>query len=72
MRGDELSKDNDISAWMYPSTRPLFPQQQTFDERAEMSAMCHKQTHAPQQTATLFDHFIGAGRAKTAAWQTRK
>ena len=26
-----------------------------------MSAMCQKQTHAPQQTVSLFDHLIGDG-----------
>jgi hypothetical protein len=27
-----------------------------------MPAMCHSRTHAPEQTAFLFDHFIGAGK----------
>ena len=25
-----------------------------------MSALCHKRPHAPQQTVSLFDHFVGA------------
>lgn len=36
MRRDELSRKGNISTRMYPLVLPLFPQQQTFDERAEM------------------------------------
>ena len=27
-----------------------------------MSALCPKQTHAPQQIAALFNHLVGAGK----------
>jgi hypothetical protein len=42
MRRDDLSKDGDISARIYAPICPLLPQQQTFEDRAEMSVMCHK------------------------------
>jgi hypothetical protein len=34
------------------------PYQRTWSDHLGMSVSCHEETHAPQQTATLFDHFV--------------
>ena len=38
---------------------PLYPRKRTSERSREMSALGHKQTHALQQTAALFDHLVG-------------
>jgi len=35
------------------------PPKATLGERIGISALCQKQTHAPQQSNRLFDHFVG-------------
>src|SRR5258707_5186676 len=37
-----------------------------------MSVSCHKQTHAPQQAATLFDHRAGAGEQRTISGRLQR
>jgi hypothetical protein len=37
------------------------PLKQTSAGRLGMSEKCQQETHAPQQTASLFDHLAGAG-----------
>jgi hypothetical protein len=38
---------------------PLYPQEQTFADRAVMSALCQQRTHALRQKSFLFDHLVG-------------
>jgi hypothetical protein len=40
---------------------PLRPESRQTNDRFGMSALCHKQTHAPQHKHALFDHLVGAG-----------
>src|SRR5215471_14125488 len=49
------------STYRMPKRCPLYPQKQTLELSLEMSALCQKRTHAPQQNWALFDHLVGAG-----------
>jgi hypothetical protein len=41
---------------------PVYPKQQTFQGPVGTSQKCHKRTHALQQSTSLFDQFVGAGK----------
>src|ERR1700676_195147 len=41
---------------------PVFPYEQTSAAPVGMSQRCQEETHAPQQTASLFDHLVGASK----------
>ena len=43
---------------------PLYTRQRPNSGHCGRSELCHKQTHAPQQTASLFDHLVGAGEKR--------
>ncbi len=46
------------------SRLPLFPQQQTLLSPAVTSVSCQQETHAPQQTLSLFDHLVGLSKER--------
>jgi hypothetical protein len=65
--GAAFAKGRDFAAWLglVPKQMsagqlsicfPLFTQQRTSPRCFGMSVSCQKQTHAPQQIASLFDH----------------
>jgi hypothetical protein len=43
---------------------PVLPGKQTFSATVGMSQRCHQETHAPQQTASLFDHLVGTAEQR--------
>jgi hypothetical protein len=43
---------------------PVFPYNQTYPGVVAMSQMCQFRPHAPQQTAALLDHHVGAGEQR--------
>jgi len=51
---------------------PLSRRKQTFTRDLRKSALCQQRTHAPQQTASLFNHFIGALSANTRKTALRR
>src|SRR5205807_9554869 len=50
--------DSDLRA--HPATRLLLPGKRTLAGGGGRSASCQQETHAPQQTALLFDHLVRA------------
>jgi hypothetical protein len=48
---------------------PLCPRKRTLRDAVGMSASCHKQTHAPQQKASLFNHLVGAGEQRRGKFE---
>jgi hypothetical protein len=51
---------------------PVFPYEQTSAAPVGMSQRCQFRPHAPQQTASLFDHLVGAGEEYARHGQTER
>src|SRR5882724_144904 len=43
---------------------PVYPGQRTLSDRLGRSVSCQQETHAPQQTASLFDHHVGTSEQR--------
>src|SRR5262249_39889074 len=51
---------------------PLYPRKRTFAVHKRMSALGQKRTHAPQQTASLFDHLVGTGEQRGRHFEAKR
>jgi hypothetical protein len=62
--GKWVLPDNCVIVERTGESLPVFPYEQTPAAPVRMSQKCHKRTHAPQQTASLFDHLVGTAEQR--------